>query len=284
MPRPQNSFTKLAGVPVHYDRFQDPRFTYGTRGKPLTFHTTEAFERKLDGCFQELWDVCPLGQAEVITSAGAYVDKPGSHGLGRGFDIDGLFWANKTFVTLHYPQDRRFYLGVESVLRKHFGTVLNFEFNAAHRDHFHIDDLSATGFVAGHRTRVLYVQMILTHLFDRPVAIDGAIGSQTNGAVRNLLIDLDLSEADEIASDTALHAKLDEVWFMLLDRAAAAGFSETTPAPRPEEDPLDLIENLYEAIENELAGSAAHKRIETALTTFVNHEKTAAWLEQFRED
>ncbi len=284
MPRPQNSFTHLAGVPVHYDRFQDPRFTYGTRGKPLTFHSTEAFEQTLAGFFHELWDVCPLGRAEVITSAGAYVDKPGSHGLGRGFDIDGIFWADKTFVTLHYPQDRQFYLGVEAVLRKHFGTVLNYEFNAAHRDHFHIDDLNATGFVAGHRSRVLFLQMMLTHLFNRPVGIDGKVGSETNGAAREMLIDLGLSPAVAVASASSLHEKLDEVWMPLMDRAAAAGFSGRRPAPRPEEDPLHLIENLYDTIENELDGSAARKRIETALTTFVNHEKTAAWLEQFRED
>ena len=70
--------------------------------------------------FIELWRVCPLGRAEVVTSAGAYVNKPGSHGQGRGFDLDAIFWADKNFITLHYPQDRRFYLGVEAILRKHF--------------------------------------------------------------------------------------------------------------------------------------------------------------------
>lgn len=284
MPRPANSFTHLAGVPVHYDRFQDPQFTYGTRGKPFRFHCTEGFQQKLEAFFGELWDVCPLGRAEVITSAGAYVDKPGDHGLGRGFDIDGIFWENRTFITKQYPQDRRFYLGVEAVLRKHFGTVLNFEFNAAHQDHFHIGDLSDPGFVAGHRSRVLFLQMILSHLFGRPVAVDGAIGRETNGAARDLLVDMNMASPQQIETASALHARLGDVWFTLLDRAAGAGFSETVATPAADPTPLELIEQVYAVVEHELGGQAARKRIETALTTFVNHDQTVAWLEQFRDD
>lgn len=284
MPRPSNSFTHLAGTPVHYDRFQDPRFTYGTRGKPLTFHATESFERKLDDFFQELWDVCPLGKAEAITSAGAFVDKPGSHGEGRGFDIDGIFWREKAFITLHYPRDRRFYLGVEAILRKHFGTVLNYEFNLAHRDHLHIDDLHPVGFIAHHRSRVLFLQMALTYLFDVAVDIDGVVGSQTNDAVRNLLVDLGLSGPGEVAIDTSLHRTLNDVWLSLLDKAAAIGFADSVPASAGDKDPLELIEDLYTVIERELSGSPARKEIETALTAFVNDDTTEAWLEQFRTD
>ncbi len=280
MPRPTNFFTQLAGVPVHYDRFQDPRFSYGTRGKPLRFHATEAFERKLDICFEELWQVCPLASAEVITSAGAFVDKPGAHGQGSGFDIDGIFWADKTFITLHYPQDRRFYLGVEALLRKHFGTVLNYEYNQAHRDHFHVDDLQPIGFFAHHRSRVLFLQMALTYLFGRPVEVDGLIGPETNGAARDLLVGLGLSNAGDIANDTALHAKLNEVWLTLLDRAAESGFAGVGASIGAEKSPLELIEDLYSVIEQELGDSAARKQIETTLTAFVNHERTAAWLVQ----
>jgi hypothetical protein len=193
--RPTNFFTELAGVPVHYDRFPEPQFSYGTRGKPLKFHCTETFEQKLHACFDELWRVCPLGKAEVIASAGTFVDKPGQHGLGRAFDLDCIFWADKAFITLHFPMDRRFYLAVDAVLRKHFGTVLNFHFNAAHRDHFHVDDGAPTGFVASHRSRVLFLQMALTFLFDRPVAIDGRIGPETNGATRDVLIDVGLARS-----------------------------------------------------------------------------------------
>ncbi len=282
-PRPSNSFTHLAGVAVHYDRFEDPQFGYGTRGKPLRFHATEVFEQKLQTFFGELWDVCPLGRAEVITSAGAFVDKPGAHGQGRGFDIDGIFWSDRTFLTLHYPQDRRFYLAVESVLRKHFGVVLSYEYDAAHRDHFHIDDTRPVGFSASSRSRVLYLQMALAHLFGYPVDVDGMAGSQTNGAARALLTESGLCTPGDVVTDAALHETLHRRWDEVLDLAAAVGFETAAPA-EGEPTPLDLIENVYVVIEHELNGSAVRKHIETALTTFAKHEATADFLDQFRPD
>lgn len=282
MSRPSHSFVEIAGVPTHYDRFTDPRFAYGTRGKLTRFHATEAFAKKLDRAFQELWKVCPLGKAEVIASAGAYVEKPGAHGKGRGFDIDGIFWKDKSFVTLHYPQDRRFYLGVEAVLRKHFGNVLNYEYNRDHHDHFHVDDLTEPSFRTSSRARVAFLQMALTYLFNRPVGIDGKIGSETNRAARAVLAQLGLAKVEDVIRDDALHAKLAQVWPKFLDKAAQAAFADLTAAPAPETTPLELIESLYGAIATELGGMPARKQIETALTTFVSHEETAKWLEKFR--
>jgi hypothetical protein len=94
MPRPTHIFEKLAGVPVHYDRSAPP-FGYGTRGRPAKFHSELTFVMKLEQCLQELWEVCPLHQAQVMTSAGAWVDKPGFHGRGRAFDLDGIFWGDE---------------------------------------------------------------------------------------------------------------------------------------------------------------------------------------------
>ena len=282
MPRPSTYFRTLAGVPVHYARYADPRYGYGTRGKPYRFYCDDNFRTTLNQCFDELWTVCPLGEAEVITSAGCYVDKPGSHRLGRGFDLDAIFWSDTAFVTLHYPQDRAFYLGVEAILRKHFGTVLNFEYDAAHQDHFHIDDLSPIGFFPHHRSRVLFLQTALTYLFDTPVAIDGQIGPQTNGAARHVLDDLGLADADDLGTPSALYDALADVWMDLLDRAAEAGFRGV--AAEKEKTPLELIEDLHAVIAHELGGQAARKKIETALTTFTTHEDTEAWLRQYRTE
>lgn len=282
MPRPTSFFRTLAGVPVHYDRYQDSRYGYGTRGRAYRFYCNADFRTRLNECFDELWRVCPLGEAEVITSAGCYVDKPGSHRLGRGFDLDGIFWAGSPFITLHYPQDRAFYLGVEAILRKHFGTVLNYEYDAAHQDHFHIDDLSPPGFFPQHRSRVLFLQMTLTYLFSAPVSIDGQIGPETNGAVRRVLVDLGLADANELNTDDALHDTLAAGWREWLDQAAEIGFSGRTE--EGEKTPLELIEELHAIIANELGGQAARKTIETALTTFTTHDETEAWLKQFREE
>lgn len=227
----------------------------------------------------ELWDVCPLGQAELITSAGTYVDKPGAHGYGRAFDLDGIFWANRTFITNNYPVDKAFYLAVESVFRKHFGTVLNYEYNLDHRDHLHVDDLTAVGFDPTSRSRVLYLQMILTHLFDRPVAIDGVIGNQTNGAARDFLVQSGLAAPAQVGSNALLHSKLNQVWLELLDLAITTGFAQTAQIAL---NPLELIESVYEVIGRELSGLPQRKQVETALTTFVNQADVATFLDQFR--
>ncbi len=45
-------------------------------------------------CFEELWRICPLGQAQTILSAGTYANRPPSqHALGRAMDIDTILWA-----------------------------------------------------------------------------------------------------------------------------------------------------------------------------------------------
>src|SRR6185436_7057933 len=112
MPQPAHFFKNLGGgVPVHYDRLASPHH-YGSRGKARNFHCKTDFEPLLDAAFRDVWLYTGLGKAEVITSAGAYVNKPGQHGQGRAFDIDGIFWSDKTFVTLHagwQGQDRSFY-------------------------------------------------------------------------------------------------------------------------------------------------------------------------------
>jgi len=197
-PRPQNFFERLAGVPVHYDRFEPP-YGYGSRGKPYRFYILPELEEKLDNCFNELWKLCPYGQAEVITSAGAFVDKESFHGKGRAFDLDGIFWRERNFVTLEdgkYGVDRRFYFGVEAVLRKHFGTVLDYLYNRAHWDHFHIDDGQPVGFSPGSVSIVCFLQASLVYVFDLSVGasgIDGIYGPNTKAALQKALSQLEIN-------------------------------------------------------------------------------------------
>src|SRR3712207_3372990 len=114
----EHAFDMLAQVPTHYAR--EPVAPYGTRGVRRTFHCTHDFFARLEACFNELWAVAPLGQPEVLVSAGAHAEKPGEHGRGEAFDLDALFWPGRAFVTenmLRYPA---FYLAIEAVLRRHF--------------------------------------------------------------------------------------------------------------------------------------------------------------------
>ena len=51
----------------------------------------------------------------------------------------------------------------------HFGQVLNYDFNAAHRDHFHIDDV-APGFRPSSKTAVFFVQNALSFVLGHNVS------------------------------------------------------------------------------------------------------------------
>lgn len=277
MPRPSNSFTALGGgVPVHYDRL--PLAPYGSRGVPHTFFSTAAFEAKLDRCFEQLWELNPFGRAEVITSAGAYVNKPGFHGLGRGFDLDGIFWAGKSFVTLRdgfEGNDRRFYLAVEAVLRMHFGEVLNYNFNGAHRDHFHISDVEP-GFSRGRDTTVYFVQNALTFVLGRRVGIDGEFGPQTSGALTAALGELGIGGS---INDLGVYRQfLTAVANRVFRPAPSPGLSEEA-APVGESElrsvaeatPDELLRNVYHVIDQELGCTSIKPIIEGAVNAFANH-------------
>ena len=294
MGRPANTFRTLGGVPVHYDR-RHPG-DYGTRGAAATFHTTEEFEAKLDACFEQLWELSPFGRAEVITSAGAWVNKPGFHGLGRALDLDGIFWPGKTFVTLFdgfQGGNRPLYLAVEAVLRMHFGQVLNYNFNAAHRDHFHIDDV-APGFRVSSKTAVFFVQNALSFVLGRPVSRDGVFGPETDGTLVRALSDLGISGSinnlgvwrrflmavarTAFQADGALPAGevprslaadfVAPAGTSFLSLAGAAADRGTAP---PHPSPDELLRNVYDVIEQELGGTSLKPRIEGAVTALANH-------------
>lgn len=247
---------------------------------PHTFFATVAFEAKLDRCFEQLWELCPFGRAEVVTSAGAWVAKPGFHGTGRAFDLDGIFWPQTSFVTLRdgfENMDRRFYLAVESVLRMHFGEVLNYNFNADHRDHFHISDVEPA-FNPGRTTTAFFLQNALTFVLGRRVGIDGAFGSGTRGALTAALADLGISGniSDLSVYRRFLGAVADTVF------RSTPGFESAESARRSEAErealrsatdttPEELLANIYAVIEQELGCTSLRPKVEGAVTAFASH-------------
>jgi peptidoglycan L-alanyl-D-glutamate endopeptidase CwlK len=272
MARPNNYFQELAGVPVHYDRLGDP-FGYGSRGKPHKFFATVDFQEFLEAFFSELWSICPFGPAEVICSAGAWVNKPGYHGRGKAFDLDCIHWGNKVFITKNYNKDKQFYLGVESVLRKHLPTVLNYKYNASHEDHFHIqDDGYEIVFLKGSKSATLFVQMVLTEIYQNMVEIDGIFGQETRGALESVLADLNI--------DKDLSQR--ENWLAFLTKTAERAFGEQPIFITHKSNPAELIQKLYEVLYEELTDNEARKPIESVLNLFTSHEETIKWLEGFR--
>lgn len=188
----------LATVPVHYAR--QPVAPYGTRGRPRSPRSTPEFKTRVEACVQHLGRAHPLGLPELLVTAGMYVNKNGSHGLGRAVDIDSLWWPGATpLVALHAPQDVRWYLATEAVLRRHFGVVLNHWYNRAHRDHWHVDDMRPPRWCHGHGNKALTVwaQAALVHVLGENVGrsgpwgngLDKGFGPKTRAAVGRVMGD-----------------------------------------------------------------------------------------------
>lgn len=274
MPRPPTFFTALAGVPVQYDRMTPG--AYGTRGVPYRFYCEAGFIASLEACFDEIWQACPLGPPEVITSAGAWVEKPGRHRPGRAFDLDGLFWSGRELVTLYdgyQGRDRRFYYAVECILRRHLGQVLNFDYNADHRDHFHMDHAAAVGLRRGSNAVTFFVQGLLRTVFERPVAVDGRWGNQTENALQQAAASVGVSDLDRTDNWKAFLAAAANLAFA--PASAAMHALDAVDAPP---SPQALLENLYATIRVELGATMLRKPVESALDAFTTHPDTVTWL------
>lgn len=173
------SFNEIAGVPIYYDRA--PVAEYGSKGKgPRVVRLDSQFKKKLEACLYELWDAFPQGKASHFVTAGFYVEKAGPHASGRAVDIDGLWWdGHPPIVAKNAPNDLRRYLGIEAVIRKHFGVVLDYWYNAKHRDHWHIDDTNNILPFTFKRSHTVFIQACLQYL-GHYVDIDGCFGVKTS--------------------------------------------------------------------------------------------------------
>lgn len=261
MSEQEKSFDRLAEVPTHYAR--PPVAPYGTRGNQHTFRCTSAFFSVLEQAFEELWMVCPDGRPEVIVSAGAYVNKPGEHGKGAAFDLDAIFWPGRDFVTLRFSEHPFFYLGIEALMRRHFGVILNHFYNADHRDHIHLDLSARVGFRRV-KTVGLFVQLMAKFILGHTIEVDGSWTPATEAALRRLCDELDQSHELE---------RIDN-WRSLLMACAERAFALAAPVTTlvaADQSAKQLLKGVYAVIERELAGSPSRKIVETALTGFVEH-------------
>jgi hypothetical protein len=175
-------FTDLAGVPVHYAR--PPVAAYGSLGEPRRFRCTAKTRAALTALFEEIFAHGPaaFGAPVAILCAGAHVDKPGQHGLGKAFDLDGIHWERRRFLASEQRADRALYLMIQALCLRHFGVVLGFNFNAAHECHLHIDIGRPVRFRET-RSATCFYQEALSTLFGAALTVDGEYGPQTETAL-----------------------------------------------------------------------------------------------------
>lgn len=191
------SFSSIGGVQINYAR--TAKYPYGSKGQKTVLYCADDFYPLIDRFAYDIWRSCPLGSAKIITSAGAYADysiSPGRHAEGRAFDLDAIFWSNYSFITKNFESQPEFYLGIESIARKHFGTVLTYHYNSEHKDHIHLDEGSGnTEFNHTLRTHALYTQNVLKHLYDQDIQLTGELSYSNNNikALRNVLTGLGIS-------------------------------------------------------------------------------------------
>ncbi|HEX6681503.1 MAG TPA: hypothetical protein VF062_01820 [Candidatus Limnocylindrales bacterium] len=181
----------INGTPLYYEP---------TRAR-ATFTFDQTFYDQLVAWRNQLGTLVPDswgGPPTRIYSYGAYVNKPGMHGLGRGFDLasvnftgtDGDFikgfdcrydqWRDGSAVTLW----RRRYWTLSASLHHRFKHVLTYVFNAEHHNHIHVDNdgygsNNSASFSTGSSAQVQHVQAVCRYLWGYSTTIDGSWGSQT---------------------------------------------------------------------------------------------------------
>jgi hypothetical protein len=137
----ERAYPTIGGVPLRYIRTSPDISNYRAR-------STSAFEEKLDNFSRDVVLVAPssYGGLQYFGTAGAYVNKPKCHGLGRAFDLDLVRWSSATRGPIlgHHRHRRRAirrrYIGVDALAQRWFKYVLDGWYNSAHRDHMHLDD------------------------------------------------------------------------------------------------------------------------------------------------
>ena len=178
--------SRLADAPILCDRSGDERGG-GPRPRKAAY-MSEGMHAALDACFEELFEAVPaeFGTVEVIQAGRVFAPQPGYHGMGRAFDLKGLTWTDRQWSAGCSLCDPRLHLGVESILRRHFGTVLTHARDRFPQVHVHIDDGLPVGFRKTCGARVAYMQDALCSAYGKTLVRDGIWGRETVLALREV--------------------------------------------------------------------------------------------------
>lgn len=194
MPPTERAYPTIGGVPLRYVRATPELRRYYAR-------STSNFEDKLDAFSHDVVKATPASYGRLLwfATAGAYVNKPKFHGLGRAFDLDVVRWnrmACRPILGHHvsrYRAVRRRYVAIDALARRSFKFVLDGWYNDAHHDHMHLDDGGgALVFNPGYRSDVVFVQSAVNLMVDGNLVVDGLYGPRTDAAFVRLKNRLDV--------------------------------------------------------------------------------------------
>lgn len=187
---------EIDGLPLFYDRYNNS--SYGVSAVPMRPYIEVGFNQSCITCFQNLQGVLSASDFEITQVWSGGVGRSGTgrsyHHKNRAFDLDALIFANGTkWVAKTFPQRPFLYLAIEAILRRHFGTVLSHDYNAAHEDHFHFDNGTSVKFKRDAKSHVLFVQHCLVKLFNQNIGqsgVDGMYGGDTEAALNRVRSEL----------------------------------------------------------------------------------------------
>lgn len=211
---------RISGLPLYYDRFNGN--SYGRTAVPMRPYIDANFLAQCTACFDDLKTVLASGEFDITQIWSGGVGREGSgtsyHYKNRAFDLDALIFADGTrWVANTFPERPFLYLAIEAVLRLHFGTVLNHDYNKAHEDHLHFDNGTAPRFKRDARSHVIFVQYALAKLFNQSVGdagADGVFGPETEQALNRVRRQLGVGSLSE-----------NENWFAFLWAVAKAALA-----------------------------------------------------------
>ncbi|MBD9371674.1 extensin family protein [Rhizobium sp. ARZ01] len=179
----------IAGLPLFYDRFNGT--SYGQHAVAMRPFIDNNFLDQCTACFAEMQQVLAKHGFEITQIWSGGVGREGAgvsyHHRNRAFDLDALIFKDGSrWLADTFPARPFIYLAIEAVLRLHFGTVLNHDYNQAHRDHLHFDNGTAPRFKRDARSHTLFVQHALVKLFNQSVGADGVFGPETEQALNRV--------------------------------------------------------------------------------------------------
>lgn len=186
------TYPGISGVPTVYE----------VSGNLASFGYRTSFHDRLNS-WLDFWDAntpASFGTPHRVWTYGAHTDSRVSeaHNNGRGFDLSRIvtivngvatrrFFARRD-IWMNWSDadriaERRRYWATSASAHHHFRNVLTYEYNAAHNNHIHIDNLvSGSGnstFSTGSDAQVQHVQACCAYVWGLGTEIDGIWGPQT---------------------------------------------------------------------------------------------------------
>jgi hypothetical protein len=209
------------GTLASHNEIDNDTTIYEIDGLTKSWPYNPTFYSRLEAWAQFYYNNTPSTWLKPIRlwSFGAHVDRcsppssttcPGwseAHGNGRGFDLTRIYatvsgsltlvadlryyvWKGFTGSTL--TTYRRWYWGTAASGAYHFQYILHYNYNSAHDDHIHLDNLVSNSgnsvLNTSSTSQIKLVQSCLRYVWGYPVTIDGVWGSQTSSYASQAIV------------------------------------------------------------------------------------------------